>query len=654
MPKIKLDLGLKISLIIAVSVFVLMSFGSILGSASLSGMITSTAGESYGKIAGVIAASIATAVNREIELVRADASGDILRSAARDSGARLAPDAKSAQGDFDGMNKRWAAASSDSQLVTAYTENAASAKLKSIMAADKDVVEIALTDRSGSLVAATRKVAYFYEADQDWWRKAFNGGKGKAAIGGILPDEETGTWCIPFAVPVRDEAGNVVGIYKALVDIRAFFKPLEDFKVGRTGNALLVDDKGYLVYYPQSKPFSNKFCDYKELQKALENRSKWLVLRTVYMHTPKAFAAYAEVTNPALAEGGVIWRVFIVQDAKEVYGALGAFTARIAFFAVLLVILMSFAAMFIFAGIFKKPLGQLEEGFERLSRGDLDYEVEVKTGDEVEHLAEAYNRMREALKKVTVPIAAVERETQARQRAEHKVNAISTDFASQSAVLREEIEAVRNEMRLLAEQGSGKGLEKQKHAAEALEVYIAKMAKTVNELADSAAIERGMVEFIMGPVDFRSMVKEAIFVLEPKIREKGLDLKLNMPGNKIMVDADEARLKQVFLNIVEGAIRFTERGYIEIAIKELKDTVECSITDTGAGIPQDAISSVFERAERFSSIHGRKARGGGLELFVAKGVIEGHKGTISVESELGKRTKFVFTLPKITSAQKPV
>ena len=608
MPKIKLDLGLKISIIIAVSVFILMSFGSILGSVSLSGLITSTTGESYGKIAAVIAASVAGAVNREMEIVKTDASSDLLK--------------------ID-----------------------AAAKLKSIMAAGKNIAAITLTDKSGAIVAATRKTVSSNEGDEEWWKRAFDGGKGKAVVGGILPEEETGAWCIIFAVPIRDDSGSVAGVYKALVDIRTFFKPLEDFRMGRTGNALLVDDKGYLVYYPQSKPFSNKFCDYKELQKTLDDKSRWLVMRTVYLHTPKAFAAYAEVANPALAEGGIIWRVFIVQDAKEVYGALGAFTGSISLIAILLIIVMSFAAIFMFSSIFKRPLKALEEGFERLSRGDLDYEVKVKTGDEIEHLADAYNRMREAMRKVTVPIAAVEKETQARQKAEGRADAMSSDFASQSAVLREEIAAVRSEMRLLAEQGAGKGLEKQRHAVEALEAYIARMAKTVNELADSAAIEQGRVELNIGPADFRGMVKEAIFSLEPKIREKGLDLKLNMPGNKIMVNADEARMKQVFINIVENAIKFTEMGYIEIAIKELKDAVECSITDTGAGISRDAIAGAFERAERPGNMPGRKARGGGLELFVAKGVIEGHNGTISVESEPGKRTKFVFTLPKTTSAQ---
>ena len=623
MPKIKLDLGLKISIIIALSVCALMFFGSISGSASLASLITSTTGESYSKISGVIASSVATAVNREMELIKADASGDVLKKAARDN-----------------------------RPAGAYTENTASEKLKSIMASAKYIAEITLTDRSGAIVAATHKVPYLSEADQDWWQRAFNGGKGSAAVGSILLDEGTGAWCIPFAVPVRDEGGNVAGIYKALVDIKVFFKPLEGFKMGRTGNALLVDDKGYLVYYPKANPFSNKFCDYKELRNALESRSKWLVLRTVYMHTPKAFASYAEVASPILAGGGISWKVFIVQNASEVYGSLGAFTIRIALFAILLIIAMSFAAMFMFARIFKKPLAELEEGFERLSRGDLDYEVKVKTGDEIEHLAESYNRMREALKKVTAPASAVEKEAQARKMAECRVDAVNDDCVTQSAMLREEITALRSEMRLLAEQASGKGGEKHKHASEALEAYVAKMAKTVDGLADSAAIERGRIALNIELVDFRGMVKEAIFVLEPKIREKGLDLKLNMPGNKIMINADESRLKQVLLNIVENAIKFTEKGYIEIEIKELKDSVECSITDTGIGIAYDAIPAVFERTERLSSIPGRKARGGGLELFVAKGVIEAHKGTISVESEVGKRTKFLFNIPKNVSIQK--
>ena len=109
------------------------------------------------------------------------------------------------------------------------------------------------------------------------------------------------------------------------------------------------------------------------------------------------------------------------------------------------------------------------------------------------------------------------------------------------------------------------------------------------------------------------------------------------------------RLAKLAAITAEGIDAYGNKYEISSSIKELKDTVECSIADTGAGIPRDAIPAVFERAERPSAVPGQKARGGGLGLFLAKGIIESHNGKIWVESEIGKKTKFIFTLPRATS-----
>ena len=561
MPKIKAGLGLKIPLVIALSVIFLTTVGTISGYNSLSRMINVTTGENFGKIATVMASSVSAIIDEE-------------------------------------MRKALSAAHGDTEINTAIKND-------------------------------------------------------KAYLGDITPGESGDTWYIPFIVPVKDASGSVIGTHKSLVDISVLFKPLEDFKVGRTGNALLVDSRGYLVYYPQTKPFANKFCDYKELQKALEDRSKGLILHTVYLHTPDAFTATAEVSNQLLIEKGIGLHVFIVQDAGEVFEPLGAFIGRMVLFAILIIIAMSIFAAFIFGWAFTRPMRELQEGFEHLAKGDLDYKVEIKTGDELEGLAASYNAMREGLKKVTTSITSLEKEAQARQKAEYRASAISADFTSETAHLSEEIDSIRNELRSIIEQPSVRlgDKQQQKKATDALDAHIAKLARGVNELADVAAIERGRIELNMTSFDFREMIKDAVFTWEPKIREKGLDLKLDMSANKIIIPADEARLKQVFHYIIEGAIKFTERGYIEISVKELKNDVECSVADTGVSITRDALPGVFERDEYPSGIPGRNARGGGLKLFIAKGIIEAHNGKITVESELNKKTKFTFILPKNASRQ---
>ena len=551
MRNIKLNLGLKIPLIIALSVIFLTVAGTISGYSSLRNMINRTTGENFSRMAAVMASSVASAVDKEM---------DAAISAAHDN----------------------------------------------------------------TLIA----------------------GDGKACLGDITLDKSRNVWCIPFMAPVKDKTGAVIGINRVLVDISVLSKPLENFKIGRTGNAFLVDSKGYLVYYPHALPFANKFCDYKELQRAREEKSGGLILHTAYLHTPEAFAASAEVASPLLTQKGIEWSIFVVQDASEVFEPLAAFVGRMALFSVLIIIAMSIAAIIIFGGAFAGPMRELQEGFEHLARGDLDYRVEIKTGDEIEHLAESYNTMREGLKKVTTSVSSLEKEAQAHEKADYRANALSADVSSETARLREEFKAISDELKSLIGQTSGRSGDKQRNATEALEAHMDRLTKTLNELADIAAIERGKIELNIAPFDFRAMIRDAVFVWEPKIREKGLDLKLDMPTDKMTISADETRLKQVFLCILEGALKFTEKGYIEISVKELKNYIECSIIDTGMGIPRDAISGVFERAERPSDIPGRKSRGGGIGLFIAKGVTEAHKGKITVESELGKKTKFTFILPK--------
>jgi signal transduction histidine kinase len=103
----------------------------------------------------------------------------------------------------------------------------------------------------------------------------------------------------------------------------------------------------------------------------------------------------------------------------------------------------------------------------------------------------------------------------------------------------------------------------------------------------------------------------------------------------------------VFVQLIENAIKFTENGYIQISVRELKNDVECSIADTGTGIPAKDLPWVFELfpyAEDARNVGGYDPK---FNLSIIKGIIEKHKGKIWVESEIGKGTKFTFILPKV-------
>ena len=110
--------------------------------------------------------------------------------------------------------------------------------------------------------------------------------------------------------------------------------------------------------------------------------------------------------------------------------------------------------------------------------------------------------------------------------------------------------------------------------------------------------------------------------------------------------ANEERLKEVFSNLISNAFDFTDQGSIEISIQEKDAIIECSVSDTGRGIPEALLPGIFGKFQQSGKSYGPGAKGVGLGLAIAKAIVERHKGRIWVESKLGQGASFRFSLPK--------
>ena len=106
-----------------------------------------------------------------------------------------------------------------------------------------------------------------------------------------------------------------------------------------------------------------------------------------------------------------------------------------------------------------------------------------------------------------------------------------------------------------------------------------------------------MSELKREAADIKDMVKKVVFVFEPKIRDKGLILKLELPRDPIMAYADKNRINQVLNTLVENAIRFTDKGSIGISVNDIETGVKITVSDTGAVIPPEHINKAFEIAK---------------------------------------------------------
>jgi two-component system phosphate regulon sensor histidine kinase PhoR len=146
-------------------------------------------------------------------------------------------------------------------------------------------------------------------------------------------------------------------------------------------------------------------------------------------------------------------------------------------------------------------------------------------------------------------------------------------------------------------------------------------------------------------IDAAKFVEQIHRIFEPKLKEKNLSFTVAGKNAIPLIRADAFKLEQVFVNIIDNAVKYTEKGSIRVILEQRDHQVVIEIEDTGIGIPQEHLSRIFERFYVVDSSRSRQLGGTGLGLSIVKHIILLHNGTVEVESTPGKGTKFIITLP---------
>ncbi len=186
-----------------------------------------------------------------------------------------------------------------------------------------------------------------------------------------------------------------------------------------------------------------------------------------------------------------------------------------------------------------------------------------------------------------------------------------------------------------------------------------RLSNLVNDILDFSKLKHRDLQINLQSVDIFSLTNLIIKLCSPLIKNRNLKIINEIPHDVPSVIADEDRLQQILYNLIGNAIKFTEEGTITISaelvgvlVVEMQHALsiptrlmQITVTDTGIGIPKDQLHSIFEFFEQVDSSNTRKYGGTGLGLSVTKQLVELHGGKIYAESEFGKGSKFIFTLP---------
>ena len=171
----------------------------------------------------------------------------------------------------------------------------------------------------------------------------------------------------------------------------------------------------------------------------------------------------------------------------------------------------------------------------------------------------------------------------------------------------------------------------------------ARMNRLISDLVDIVSIDAGKLAVAPARDDLAALVAEAVDAFRDSAAVKAIQIEAAVPASAIAM-FDHARMFQVMANLLLNAIKFTPRGgAITVGCEAADDTWQCSVSDTGPGVPAARIESIFER---FTQVGETDRRGLGLGLFISKCIVEAHRGKIWADSTMGRGTRVSFTLPR--------
>lgn len=232
---------------------------------------------------------------------------------------------------------------------------------------------------------------------------------------------------------------------------------------------------------------------------------------------------------------------------------------------------------------------------------------------------------------------------------------LKTEFLSlASHQLRSPLTAIKGYASMLTEGDFGKLDDKQSEAVNRIYASAQGLVNVVEDLLNVSKIEQGGMKYEFMPVDLGKLVLQLSDEMKITAQNKHLDFKTTIPENDVlMINADPTKIKQVFLNLVDNSIKYTQTGFVNIDLHRADDnqSVIFQVRDSGVGISPETKAKLFEK---FSRGEGGKLNtgGSGLGLYLAKEIAKAHKGDIVIDSEgLGKGSVFTVMLPLSLSSQ---
>ncbi|RYX93111.1 MAG: response regulator [Comamonadaceae bacterium] len=496
---------------------------------------------------------------------------------------------------------------------------------------------------------------------------------------------------ITLSQPIYDDFGGAAGVFAADLHLEELANFLRTQTISARGAAYLVDEQGLLVATSAGDPLFRDVnglservrpdtsrnpvirASYAALQDRLRQKSmdtavtEGFIDRSISLdRLPMEGDALIAVRRPLGDEVGLRWTLVVAAPESD-------FTA--ATHRALMTSLGVIAAVLLFGGLIAfyvahrlgrrlELLGHAAQGLGQGEVPQIDQHTHIR---EVRQLSQVLHDSAEKLENYRAEVLAKTRDIEeaneqlearvasrtaeleaSREEALQAAKAKASFLATMSHEIRTPLNGVVGMSTLLAETPLDA---EQSDYLQTIRLSSDQLLAVINDILDFSKIESGKLDLESEPLSPRSAVEEACDIAAPRAREKSLELIIDVPAVMPAVAGDITRIRQVLINLVNNAIKFTEKGEVAVSVRQLEPAAEGAallefrVADTGIGIPPDRVNALFQAFTQVDASTTRKYGGTGLGLAICKRLVEMMGGQIGVESTPGKGSAFWFTLP---------
>ncbi|MBI4676963.1 MAG: HAMP domain-containing histidine kinase [Elusimicrobia bacterium] len=293
-------------------------------------------------------------------------------------------------------------------------------------------------------------------------------------------------------------------------------------------------------------------------------------------------------------------------------------------------VVVGLAASSVLAVSLTKPVSRLAQAAWLLGQGKLGTRIQASGSDEIAMLSREFNAMAAKLEKLD-------------EMKKDFVSAVTHELKSPLAAIDSYLELILHESK------TERDMRKWLSDIAVIRTHTDRLSRFVTDLLDLAKIEKGAFFIQKSPLDVASTAREVVRSLSPLAEKNGVSLQAPAEAPALPpADADAERIRQVFVNLVTNALKFTPQGgKVEVIVEPQEGRLLCRVSDTGVGIKPGDLGRIFDKFEQVKESRSlaRGPKGTGLGLAICKAIVEAHDGRIWAESELGSGSRFCFTLP---------